>query len=108
MSRRTYIAVAIVLTAVATIAGWIHVLMYKVTPPVLYAFWFPLVVITQTRELVGAAVTFIQFPLFAVAFAVGIRRWPVAHVVVILAVTYAVLVGIAYAFVMSDMWPNTH
>lgn len=48
----------------------------------------------------------IQFPLFAVAFVIGIRCRPVALVVAVLALTYALLVGIAHTIVKAGMWPN--
>jgi hypothetical protein len=97
MSRRIYIAIAFVLAIVATVVGWSQSLIYKDTPPVPLALWFPLVVISRVKELACVAVSFIQFPLFASAFAVGIQRWPGARVVAVLALTYALLAGVALA-----------
>lgn len=99
VSHRIYIAIAFVLAIVATVVGWSQSLNYKVTPPVPLALWFPLVVISPAKELGIVVVSFIQFPLFASAFAVGIRSWPVVHVVVILALTYALLASVALAIV---------
>jgi hypothetical protein len=99
VSRRIYIAIAFVLAIVATVVGWSQSLNYKLTPPVPLALWFPLVVIIRAGDLGGIAVSFIQFPLFASAFAIGIRRWPVARVVAVLALTYALLAGVALAIV---------
>ena len=101
MSRRVYITIAFILAIVATVVGWSQSLNYKVTPLVPLALWFPLIVITGARELVAVALSLIQFPLFAAAFAFGIRRWSVARVVVALTVTYALLAGIAFAIVRS-------
>ncbi len=101
MSRRIYITTAFVLAIVATVVGWSQSLIYKLTPPVPLALWFPLVVITRASEFGGVAVSFIQFPLFAAAFAVGIRRWSIARVIGVLALTYALLAGVAFAIVRS-------
>ena len=101
MSRRIYIAIAFILAVVATVVGWSQSLNYKITPLVPLALWFPLVVITRAHELSAVALSLIQFPLFAAAFAFGIRRWPVARVLAVLALTYALLAGIAFAIVRS-------
>ena len=101
MSRRVYITTAFILAIVATVAGWSQSLNYKITPLVPLALWFPILVITGARELVGVALSLIQFPLFATAFAFGIRRWPAARVLAVIALTYALLAGIAFAIVRS-------
>jgi hypothetical protein len=101
VSRRIYITIAFVLAIVATVVGWSQSLNYKITPPVPLALWFPLIVITHARDLAGVAVSFIQFPLFAVAFAFGLRRWPPARIVIVLVLVYALLALIAFAIVRS-------
>lgn len=99
MSHRIYIGIAFVLAIVATVVGWSQSLNYKDTPPVPLALFFPLVVISRVEELGIVVVSFIQFPLFASAFAVGIRCWPVARVVAVLAFIYTLLAGVALAIV---------
>ena len=101
VSRRLYIAIAFILAIVATIIGWSQSLNYKITPVVPLALWFPLIILTGARELAAVALCLIQFPLFAIAFTVGIRRWPVARVIAALTLTYALLAGIAFAIVRS-------
>jgi hypothetical protein len=101
VSRRIYIAIAFVLSILATVIGWSQSLNYKATPPGPLALWFPLVVITGARELAAVALSVIQFPLFATAFAVGLRRWPVGRVIIVVALTYALLAGLAFAIVRS-------
>ncbi len=101
MSGRVYIPIAFALAIVATVIGWSQSLNYKITPVVPLALWFPLIILTGARELVAVALSLIQFPLFAIAFTIGIRRWPVARVVAALMLTYALLAGIAFAIVRS-------
>ena len=101
VSTRTHITLAFLLAALATVLGWWQSLHYKVPPPVPLALWFPLIVITGTRELGAVALSLIQFPLFAFAFTFGIRRWPVGRVLVVIALSYALLAGIALAIVTS-------
>jgi hypothetical protein len=97
--RRIYTAIAFVLAIMATVVGWSQSLIYKNTPPVPLALWFPLVVMSPEEVFVTLAVSFIQFPLFALAFAMGIRRWPVARVVIVLMLAYALLAGVALVIV---------
>lgn len=99
MSRRIYIISAFILAAVATIVGWSQTLNHKITPPVPLALWFPLIILTGSTNLTAVALSLIQFPLFAIAFTLGIRRRPVARVAVALTLTYALLAGIAFALV---------
>ena len=101
MSRRIYIFTAFVLAIVATVIGWSQSLNYKITPVVPLALWFPFITLTGARELSAVALSLIQFPLFAIAFTVWIRRWPVGRVVAALMLTYALLAGIAFAIVRS-------
>lgn len=101
MSRRVYITIAFILAIVATVIGWSQSLNYKITPLVPLALWFPLIVITGAHEIEAVALSLVQFPLFAAAFAFGIRRWPVARVLAVLTLTYALLAAIAFAIVRS-------
>jgi len=72
---------------------------YKITPLVPLALWFPSVVLTGARNLEAVALSLIRFPLFATAFAFGIRRWPAVRVLVVLALIYGLLTGSAYIIV---------
>ena len=101
VSRRIYIAIAFILAIVETVVGWSQSLNYKDTPPVPLALWFPLVVISRAEAFGMVTVSFIQFPLFAWSFAVGIRRWPIARVVAVLILSYALLAGVALTIVRT-------
>ena len=99
MSRRIYIIIAFVVAIAVTVVGWSQSMNYKITPLVPLALWFPTVVLTGARNLEAVALSLIQFPLFATAFAVGIRRWPVLRVLPVLVLTYGLLAGWAYIIV---------
>ena len=101
MSRRIYITIAFILAVLATVVGWSQSLIYKITPIVPLALWFPLIILTGARDLAAVALSLIQFPLFAIAFTVGIGRWTLARVLAVLMLTYALLAGIAFAIVRS-------
>ena len=96
MSHRVYIIIAFAVAIAATGIGWSQTLIYKITPVVPLALWFPLIILTGAREVEAIAVSFVQFPLFASAFALGIRRWSVAHVLGVLVAVYGLLAGSAY------------
>lgn len=100
ISRRLYIATSFVLAIAATVVGWSQSLSYKIVPEIPLAFWFPLVTLTGSGEFVMVALSLIQFPIFAVAFTIGIRSWPIIRVVAALTLTYAFLVGCSFASVM--------
>jgi hypothetical protein len=97
--RRIYIIIAFVVAIAATVIGWSQSLNYKITPIVPLALWFPLIVLTGAREVEAIALSLIQFPLFATAFAFGIRRWPIVRVLAVLVLTYGLLAGSAYFIV---------
>lgn len=101
MSQRIYIAIACIVAFLATAIGWSQSLNYKITPTVPLALWFPLIILTGAKELMAVALSLVQFPLFTVGFVFGIRRWPIARVLTLLAITYALLAGIAFAIVRS-------
>jgi len=100
VSRGISITIAYVVAVAATVIGWSQSMNYKITPIVPLALWFPTVVLTGARNLEAVALSLIQFPLFATAFAFGIRRWPVVRVLAVLALTYGLLAGSAY-FIVS-------
>jgi hypothetical protein len=99
--HRIYIVLAFVLAVAATVLGWSQSLNYKITPLVPLALWFPLVVILGARELAAVGLSLIQYPLFATAFSVGIRRWPVTRVIGVLGLTYVLLAATAFVIVRS-------
>ena len=99
--RPLYITLAFALAILATMVGWSQSLNYKITPTAPLAFWFPLIVITGAGDLAAVALSLVQFPLFALVFAFGIRRWPVRRVLVVILVAYALLAGISFAIVRS-------
>ena len=106
MSRSRCIVIAFGVAIVATVVGWSQSLMYYHTPPVPTAFWFPLVVVTGAHDLDCVAVSLIQFPLFATAFAFGIQRWPVTRVLAVLALIYGALAVTALVIVKSKTRPG--
>jgi hypothetical protein len=99
--RRIYIVAAFIFAGLATVVGWSQSLIYKDTPLSPLALWFPIVVLTRATDLAAVALSLIQFPLFAVGFTFGIRRWPVSRVLAALMLTYALLAGFAFAIVRS-------
>jgi hypothetical protein len=99
--RRIYVSCAFILGLLATALGWSQSLNYKITPLIPLALWFPLVVITGARDLAGVAVAVIQFPLFALAFAFGIRRWSLPRVLAVQLLIYASLALLALGIVWS-------
>src|SRR5678809_1182505 len=102
MSRRVYVIVVIfafVLAIILTAVAWTQTLDHKLTPEVPLALWFPLIIITNALGFAAYTLALIQFPLFAVLFAFGTRRWPAGRVFTVLAFTYGLLAGIAFSIV---------
>jgi len=99
MTRRIYIIIAFLVAIAATAVGWSQSMSYEITPLVPLALWFPAVVLTGARNLEAVALSLIQFPLFAAAFAFGIRRWPVVRVLAVLVLAYGLLAVAAYTTV---------
>jgi len=96
-SRRSCTVIAFALAITATIVGWSQSMLYKVIPEVPLCLWFPLAVIAA-RTISGAVVlSLMQFPIFAVAFSIGIRRWSAPKVILMLMLFYALSVGFAFA-----------
>lgn len=99
MSRRTQILIAAVLSVVVTAAGTYQVVHLKMVPDGVMAFWFPFTLIVDKLGVpgeVGNLVGFVQYPLFAPAFALGIQRRPTSIVIVTLVCIYLVSVVIAF------------
>jgi hypothetical protein len=83
-----------------TVVGALHVLSYKITPMRVELLWFPFGVIADS--LVGifplsAAVGLVQYPMFAVAFAAGVRRIRCSIALLVLLGIYIGAVCIALA-----------
>ena len=97
MPRRDYVNDAFTVAILATIGGVFDLLSFKITPPILVALWFPPVVLTGVSGFALLALALVQFPLFATAFAIGIRRWSPGRVLTAIVITYAVLTGLALA-----------
>lgn len=88
-----------VLALVLTGIGLKQSLVYMDVPLVPLALWFPVVAITKAREMPAIGWALIQFPIFALLFALGIRRWRVGWVLVALVAGYAILVVVALEMV---------
>jgi hypothetical protein len=101
MSRRKHIAIALTVAFLATVVGLSQTLIWKVFPTVHLVFWFPLVVITnaihdESGTMVEVLLSLVQFPLLAICFIIGIRRWPVAAVASVIGCVYALMVLVAW------------
>jgi hypothetical protein len=101
LCHRIYIVMAFSVAIVATVAGWSQSVIYKEPSPVALALWFPIVVLMKTRGETAIVLSLVQFPLFAIAFALGIHRWAVGRVLTGCVIAYLLLVGIAFATVRS-------
>ncbi|HTS18095.1 MAG TPA: hypothetical protein VMP11_11020 [Verrucomicrobiae bacterium] len=106
MSRRKYIIVAFTVAFLATIIGWSQTLIWKVFPTVLLVVWFPLVVFSD--QVVGVPevglevlLSLVQFPLLAICFVIGIRRWSPLSVAVAIMAIYALMVLAAWIILIS-------
>lgn len=97
MNYRTHMIIALIIAILATVVGWSQSLIYKIVPSVPLAILFPLVVLTRAHELSAVFVSLIQFPLLAMAYLFGIRRWSWRKVLPTLLLGYAILVALAYA-----------
>ena len=96
MHQRSYIAIAFVLAGMATITGLSQTLAHKTFPAAKLAFWFPLTVITENYGNVFSVVlALVQFFLFALLFAIGIRRWNAFIMSAAIGFMYALLIAIA-------------
>ena len=98
MSRRNLTIIAFGLAVVLTLAGWQQVLIYMDPPTHKVTLWFPLLrLIPLPDDLLQVLLTLIQFPLFAAVFALGIRKWRVMPVLIIIVLGYGLCVCTAFA-----------
>ncbi|MGO9244454.1 MAG: hypothetical protein ACLP0A_17230 [Verrucomicrobiia bacterium] len=98
MSRRKYIICASILAIIATIVGWWQALDYKIIPRIPLVLWFPSLVITNTVGYgTGIILSLTQFPLLALLFIIGIRRWPPLAVFSAIAFAYGLMIFIAWS-----------
>ena len=95
MSPRALTIIAFVVAIAATVVGWSQSMMYKWPPPVRLASWFPFVVLSDARDVGAVFASFIQFPIFALAFSLAIRRWSVVRVLIVLALIYGAFALVA-------------
>jgi hypothetical protein len=92
-----------VIAAILTAVGWQQVMIYKEAPLQKLAFWFPFLVLVRfSDETLRLLLAFVQFPLFAAAFAFGIRRWRVVPVLAVILLSYAFCVLAAFAILRSQ------
>jgi hypothetical protein len=102
VSRRSLTILAFVIAGLLTVIGWQQVMIYKQPPLQKLALWFPfLLLIRLPDEILRVLFTLVQFPLFAAAFALGIRRRSVAPVVAAILLSYALCVCVAFAILSS-------
>ena len=102
VSRRSLTILAFAVAVLLTVIGWQQVMIYKQPPIQKLALWFPfLILIRLPDEVLRVLLTLIQFPLFAAAFALGIRRWRIAPILAVVLLSYALCVGAAFAILGS-------
>jgi hypothetical protein len=87
---------AFVLAGAATLLGWSQSLIYYRVSEVPLALWFPSVVLADAHGEAMILISLIQFPALAFEFAFAKRYWPVAAVVSVLTLVYAISAAIAY------------
>lgn len=97
MSRKWLTFWAFALSIGATIVGWSQTLIYYDIQPIATPLWFPLIVVTNARDSGMVFLSLIQFPIFATAFSLGIRKWRMRNVIIVLLAIYASLVAAALA-----------
>lgn len=101
MPRWLMVLIAFLLAIAATVMGFFESILWKHVPLVPLALWFPVVVLTESRSTTMLAWAFVQYPLFATAFALGIRRWPIGRVLLVIVLVYALMAGLALMKVRS-------
>jgi hypothetical protein len=77
MSNRSLTKLAFGIAIVLTICGICRVWIYKGVPPGRIAVWYPLMLIFWLPWWGKALLCSLQFPFFAAAFSIGIKRWKV-------------------------------
>src|SRR5579859_4651343 len=96
ISRRSYTIWAFSLSIVATVVGYYQI-GAKIFPPMHLVLWFPSIAITGTLDSEpGVMLMFLQFPLLALLFVIGIRRWAPLAVFSAIAFAYGLMVFIAW------------
>jgi hypothetical protein len=88
-SRRVQICLAFTVAILATAIGWSESMGHQLDDNISsLATWFPVVFLVNGGHNFLVALVLLQFPLFALAFALGIIRWPALFVAPILGVIY--------------------
>lgn len=110
MSRRIYTILAFILAVLLTVIGWSQTLVYEECPVNKLALWFPSIeIFNPSDDIHTVFISLIQFPILATLFALGIRRWRVASVLLVLVLVYALLVRIALTIIDCELSGfNTH
>lgn len=67
--------------------------------PFKYALLTPLLIVLGARDALAVLLSFVQWPLFALGFCAGLRRWKPGPALVVVAVVYILLATIAFAIV---------
>jgi hypothetical protein len=97
MSRRSATIFAFAIAGLLTAVGWQQVMIYKAPPVQKLELWFPFLCFGQfPNEVFRVLITLIQFPFFATAFALGIKRWKSAPVLTVVLLIYALCVCTAF------------
>jgi len=102
MSCRSVTILAFVIAALLTVIGWQQVMIYKEPQLQKLILWFPiLILIRLPDDLLHVLLTLVQFPLFAAAFVLGIRRWRIAPVLAVVLLSYTLCVCVALAIFVA-------
>jgi hypothetical protein len=92
LQRVVAFGVAILLTAL----GWQQVMIHYVhMSPLKLAVFFPFLVLVGARDTLAIFLSFVQWPLLAAGFSLGVRRWRGPVVLGGLGAAYLLAVGSA-------------
>ncbi len=93
MSLRSQRLVAFAVAILLTALGWHQVMIHYVgMSTVKLALFFPFLVLAGARDFVAIVLSFVQWPLLAGAFSLGLRRWKGSVVLGALGAVYALAV----------------
>jgi hypothetical protein len=102
VSRRALTCLSFAVALLLTAVGWQQTLIYKTPPLQSVAIWFPFVVLNPSSDdWLMVLLSLMQFPLFAMAFVWGSRRWKVTPTLIIVLLSYGLCVAGAVAALKS-------
>ena len=101
MTRLRYIIVSFVFAIILTWLGWWFALGRKEPPQIPLALWFPVIPLLGVSGINMILPSLIQFPMMALLFVTGIRRWSAKVVFAALAFGYALAAGTAVIIVTN-------